>query len=483
MLDEIVEEEDPELKDGRLMFEEEHDLTKGAKLTFTFCEGLIVQVQPNGDVLQKMLDNQAMPKAQSKGGHLLQDSKTEEQIETQRLITTNNEIIKKMADGNLIIYFSDGSITSSDKRRGIWYTVNAQGVKRIRKLKGRIVTDVETRLKTQTKVDPETNATLKIREDGVLSVDYIDQTSLLVLPDGTQILKKKRSDGEAGTITYITKEGYAPVRQTYDPVKARARTCIGRGGTDALMGKDLIMVRTNTGKTTEVLLPDRTIVQSYLERQEIDPVTYCTSMIHIVRRDDYSVVKVRQDGEVVLITANERAYLNDIGKQIKEFGQKDYDYFFELFGIPNERRSGVYTANLDEGRLWTQDEEGNYFIVYANGDSVEKMSVSFNMDQLVEGIENKEPDSPRFKDGEFIEDECKFLPPPKSMAHPRLFYVRNDGTGAEYFNDEQLQHMFRTYDILRKDPDLIQSANEVETSNEASITHVFIAKQHQSFNA
>jgi len=89
---------------------------------------------------------------------------------------------------------------------------------------------------------------------------------------------------------------------------------------------------------------------------------------------------VRQDGEVVLISANERAYLNDIGKQVEEFGTKDFDYFFELFGIPNERRSGVYTANLNLGRLWTQDEEGNYFIVYANGDSVEKMSVSFNLD-------------------------------------------------------------------------------------------------------
>lgn len=37
-------------------------------------------------------------------------------------------------------------------------------------------------------------------------------------------------------------------------------------------------------------------------------------MIHIIKRDDFSVVKVRQDGEVVLITANERSYLNDIGK-------------------------------------------------------------------------------------------------------------------------------------------------------------------------
>lgn len=57
-----------------------------------------------------------------------------------------------------------------------------------------------------------------------------------------------------------------PIRQIYDPVKARARTVIGLGGTDALMGKDLIMERTNTGKISEVLLPDKTIVQSYLEK-------------------------------------------------------------------------------------------------------------------------------------------------------------------------------------------------------------------------
>ena len=106
---------------------------------------------------------------------------------------------------------------------------------------------------------------------------------------------------------------------------------------------------------------------------------FSTSLIHMVKRDDYSVIKVRQDGEVVVITSEERAYLNNIGKDL-EFGVSDYDYFFELFGVPTERRSGVYTANLDQGRLWTEDEEGNYFMVYANGDSTEKLSVSFNLD-------------------------------------------------------------------------------------------------------
>lgn len=146
-----------------------------------------------------------------------------------------------------------------------------------------------------------------------------------------------------------------------------------------------------------------------------------------------------------MITANERSFLNDIGKQMDDFGRNDYDFFFELFGIPNERRAGVYTADLDKGRIWTEDEEGNYFIAYCNGDTVEKMSVSFNLDQMVEGIENKEPSSPRIKDGEYIEDECKFLPPPKSMADPRLIFIRNDGSGCEFFNQDQLKHMFRTY--------------------------------------
>lgn len=146
------------------------------------------------------------------------------------------------------------------------------------------------------------------------------------------------------------------------------------------------------------------------------------------------MIKVRQDGEIVMITANERAYLNSIGKQL-EFGTKDYDYFFELFGMPLERRSGVYTCNLEQGRLWTQDEEGNFFIVYANGESTQKLSVSFNLDQMIEGIENKEPDSPRIPDGEFLEDECKFLPPPKSVAHPRLFRIQNN-QATEFFNAE-----------------------------------------------
>lgn len=52
---------------------------------------------------------------------------------------------------------------------------------------------------------------------------------------------------------------------------------------------------------------------------------------------------------------------------------------------------------------------------------------------MVDGIENKEPNSPRIKNGEFIDEECKFLPPPKSVGHPRLFFVKAD-RAIEYSN-------------------------------------------------
>ena len=77
------------------------------------------------------------------------------------------------------------------------------GIKRIRRLIDGTIQDELERYKITTKIDPETNATLHIREDGVLEVLYVDETHYIVMPDGTQILRKKREGGEAGTVTYI----------------------------------------------------------------------------------------------------------------------------------------------------------------------------------------------------------------------------------------------------------------------------------------
>lgn len=104
---------------------------------------------------------------------------------------------------------------------------------------------------------------------------------------------------------------------------------------------------------------------------------------------------------------------------------------------------------------------------------MQKLSVSFNLDQMVEGIENKEPDSPRIRDGEYVEDECKFLPPPKTVGHPRLFLLKNQ-SATEYSNFEQLQYLLRTN---QKDPEVLKTADRVSSHNEPVVSHLFLQRQ------
>ena len=133
-------------------------------------------------------------------------------------------------------------MTIQDKRKGIWTTVNSKGVKRVRKLRDNSVCDEPRRLKQTEKIDPETNAKVYVREDGVLTIHYIDESRLVMFADGTELLTRK--EGQT-VFTLVKKEGYIPVRQVFDPVKARARTIIGLGGPDALLGNESPMEGNN----------------------------------------------------------------------------------------------------------------------------------------------------------------------------------------------------------------------------------------------
>jgi hypothetical protein len=68
-------------------YQDRYNPTAGSRLTFTFQEGLIVQVMPNGDVSQQLVEN---PQAKKKyGGTLHQDSLPANLQEKSRLITRN----------------------------------------------------------------------------------------------------------------------------------------------------------------------------------------------------------------------------------------------------------------------------------------------------------------------------------------------------------------------------------------------------------
>lgn len=87
----------------------------------------------------------------------------------------------------------------------------------------------------------------------------------------------------------------------------------------------------------------------------------------------------------------------------------------------------MFTAFIDQGILQTKDEESNYFSISASGDVVAKISVSLQAEVR--------PGTPDIPDGDFIEEENKFLPPPNSWIPPRLFVINNDNTGQEFLNN------------------------------------------------
>jgi hypothetical protein len=121
----------------------------------------------------------------------LQDSKPHSQIEKSRLITRTGQVVRYLADGNFQILCPDGTVTTQDRRKGIWTTVNAKGVRRIRKLRDNSVYDEPKRMRITEKIDPETNARVYVREDGVLTIRYIDESRLVMFADGTEILTRK----------------------------------------------------------------------------------------------------------------------------------------------------------------------------------------------------------------------------------------------------------------------------------------------------
>jgi hypothetical protein len=126
--------------------------------------------------------------------------------DVSRLVTRSGIIVRTMKDDNKVIYFTDGTITKTDHRRGIWRTTNAKGVVRERNLRMNTVTDLKQRLKTVTKVDPETSAVVEIREDGLLKITYVDRKTLFIFPDNTHLLITKTGpmeDGSAVTTTLV----------------------------------------------------------------------------------------------------------------------------------------------------------------------------------------------------------------------------------------------------------------------------------------
>ncbi len=402
-----------------------------AMATLTLACGLIVKLTGTGDVVQMRSDNVCKAPGEA--------SKPNSAQELHRMVTGKGTVISYKDSGAIDVMMANGS--TSEYRDGQWVGVNSRGKRRCRKDREVELEPVNCAAKT----DPESLARVTLRQDGVMQVKYRDGRLFTRHKDETTMLLS--GDGRT---TVVEKVGFAPVRVRVDPDKAKAGTVIGPGAADALVGAEDVMMRSCEGRVAETFLPDGTVVRTYREKQQLDrPDSIVINTIHLIARPDGGVIKVKENGEVVVMTPEERVALNEKG-QNKEFG-KDVDYFQELNTPATERRSGVYTVRCDLGKLFTLDDEGNKFYVYADGATHERIAPAPTEPRDEEPVR---PPSPTFEGPVYVdEQQAKVMPPPKydfvishsfrTIREPRLFVIRNDGSGSELLSERQLANYFR----------------------------------------
>jgi hypothetical protein len=225
---------------------------------------------------------------------------------------------------------------------------------------------------------------------------------------------------------------------TLDPVKKRTKTIISEGSSDALVGSDDLMTRSYDGRVIKTLLPDGTIMYSYMEKKATEDLEKFTlNSVTLIHKVDGTVIRIQQDGDITIMTGRERQNLNLKGSNL-EFG-KDLDYLFELNGKPSERKAGVYTCDLKKQKIWTKDEERNIFEIHADGTTKAKLSLSItNLEDGSKNIDDIRPVTPKYEGDNYLEPDVEHLDFPSNFYAPRLFVVDNNNTGYELFSEEQL---------------------------------------------
>ena len=205
------------------------------------------------------------------------------------------------------------------------------------------------------------------------------------------------------------------------------------------------MNRAYDGRLVKIILPDKTLVYVYKEKQSTELFeTYMFNTIIFIYKLDGDVIRISQSGDIVIVSSNERKKLNDEGMN-KDFEKgEDIDYFFEVNGKAEERKSGIYTCALNEGKIWTKDKETNIFVQLASGDNKCKIEGTTIAEMNEKTIEEIEPHSPRYEGDSYIDPETRFSDAPKNFYEPRIFVINNKTLEAkEYLSENQIENFRR----------------------------------------
>ena len=205
------------------------------------------------------------------------------------------------------------------------------------------------------------------------------------------------------------------------------------------------MNRTYDGRLLKIILPDKTLVYVYKEKQSTELFeTYMYNTIIFIYKLDGDVIRISQSGDIVIVSSNERKKLNDEGMNKNFEKGEDLDYFFEVNGKPEERKGGIYTCELNKGKIWTKDKETNIFVQLASGDNKCKIEGTTITEMNEKTIEEIQPHSPRYEGDWYIDPETRFSDTPKNFYEPRIFVVNNKTFEAkEYLSERQIENFKR----------------------------------------
>ena len=426
-------------------------------------DGLIIQIEPNGDIIQKLFKNNNSEKQN--------DSEEEENLnENYRLISSKASIIRYMNNDEIKILYSSGN--TSTIKDGKICNINNKGQKIIKDANTGEISEEEPVFFSE-HYDPESLSRTIVREDNVKTIQYPDGAKIVLHNDGTKIY----SSATVKELYHYSIENdvYATVEIFYDEVKKRTQTTIAAGSTEALIGSDNLMNRTYDGRLSKIILPDKTLVYVYKEKQSTELFeTYTFNTIIFIYKNDGDVIRISQSGDIVVVSSNERKKLNDEGMNKNFDNNEDIDYLFEVNGKPEERKGGIYTCELNKGKIWTKDKETNIFVQLANGDSKCKIEGTTISEMNEKTIEEIEPHSPRYEGDNYIDPETRFSDPPKNFFEPRLFVIDNKKLEAkEYLTEAQIENFKRTMEKNKKNVVYYKKDNNID----GSIIHQWIEKE------
>lgn len=440
-------------------------------ISYTLPFGLLVRFLPNGDIFQTIDWKGRREKKSEESSSTAVNYSTSLELEAYRIISGKGTVIRYMKNGTIQTMFANGS-TGSCKKNGMWTSVNSKGVQRLKRINGGSVSELEP-IGCSIKVDPETNNQIINKEDGTLIIKFTDGSVLTRHADGTRM-----SSSSDGSLVTIEHPEFATVKIKVSDYRRRNPIKIGLGSSFAGHGYKDLLERSCDGKISETALADGTVVQGLRELRELEGYNNSKNIqVWLLRGRDQSVFKFEEDGECVFIGSRDRAKLTReklekvreqlMGETVKQVGEKgsrsnegsviksnpswlasdneaernkkmkelsEMEYWMQLFLPQEERLGGVLTGNVLTGELSTIDADANRFCLYSDGRVRTRLAVSLSLDEA------SQPKPPQNLEGYWYPPENNDLPLPKSSPKPRLFLVRNDNTGEEFLEKDQISY-------------------------------------------